>query len=190
VNLPFFATVKGQAIAYVLLSRCAADLQSANSGNLNITRKLAQSIFSQIGGFGFRRYLFESGWQEIISQYGQTVTFENSAYLYPESVTKAAITSSSDKNFLLGLNGKYTPISQMSDIPADYPNFNFWRVQSNIAAEYLIGVYGVPKSLELLVAWEKSKSVVDRRDATEAIIGLSEDELFSKIDLYIIERLK
>ena len=190
VNLPFFAIVKGQATAYILLSRCAADLQITSTGNLNITRKLAQSLFSQVGGFGFRRYLFESGWQEIISQYGQTITFENSAYLYPESVTKAAISSSEDKEFLLGLNGKYTPISKLPDAPADYPNFNFWKVQSDIAAEYLIGTYGVPKSLELLVAWERSKSMIERSDATKAVIGLSEDELFSKIDLYIIERLK
>ena len=190
VNIPFVAVVKGQATAYVLLSRCAADIQSTSAGNLNITRKLAQSFFSQVGGYGFRRYLFESGWQEIISQYGQTITFENSAYLNPESVTKAAITSSADQKFLQGLQGRYTLIREMSDAPADYPNFNFWRIQSNIAAEYLIGSYGVTRSLDILVAWEKSKSAMERSQFTNEITGISEDELFSRIDSYIIDRLK
>jgi hypothetical protein len=190
VNLPFFAQVKGEMIAYVLLSRCASDIQGSKSYNLNITRKLAQSFFSQIGGFGFRRYLFESGWQEIIGQYGQSIYFENSANLYADSITKAGITSKADQDFLRKNLGKLTSIKEMPDAPSDYPNFNFWRVQSNIAAEYLIGTFGVSKSLEILVAWERAKSTFDRSEATRELTGISEDELFSRIDSYILERLK
>ena len=190
VNLPFFAQVKGESIAYVLLSRCASDIQSSNSNNLNITRKLAQAFFSQIGGFGFRRYLFESGWQEVIGQYGQSIYFENSANLYAESITKSGITSKADQDFLRKNLGMLTSIKEMPDAPSNYPNFNFWRVQSNIAAEYLIGTFGVSKSLEILVAWERAKSAFDRGEATSELTGISEDELFSRIDSYILERLK
>ena len=185
VNFAFFANKNGKSTAYVVLSRCASDLQKTNPGNLNITRKLAQSFFSQVGGFGFRRYLFESGWQEIITQYGQGIYFENSANLNPEIATRAGLSAKTDEEYLASINGKFTLISELSDLPAGYPNFNVWRLESNIAAEYLIGTYGVKGSLEILIAWEKSKSVADRASETLRLTGLSESELFAKIDAYI-----
>jgi hypothetical protein len=185
VNLPFFANKDGKSIAYVLLSRCAAHLQEKNPSNLNITRKLAQSFFSQLSGFGFRRYFFESGWQEIITQYGQGIYFENAANLYPGTATKSGVSAKSDRDFIASMKGKFTPISSMPDNPSEYPNFNVWKLQSNIAGEYLIGTYGVSKSLELLIAWELSSSEQDRANRTIEVIGLSESELFSKIDSYI-----
>ena len=185
VNLPFFATKNGKSIAYILLSRCADALRDTGTSNLNITRKLAQSFFARVGGFGFRRYLFESGWQEIIAQYGQGIYFENSANLYPGTATKSALSSKEDLGYLASLNGIYTPISELPDEPSTYPNFNVWRLESNIAAEYLIGTYGVAGSLEILVAWEKSKSALERANVTFSLTGLTETELFSKIDAYI-----
>jgi hypothetical protein len=185
VNLPFFARKNGKPVAYVVLSRCASVLKSTTPPGLNITRKLAQSFFAQLGGNGFRRYLFESGWQEIVGQYGQGIFFENSANLYPDTATKSALTSKEDLDYLASLNGKFTPISEVPDEPATYPNFNVWRLESNIAAEYLIGTYGVAKSLEILIAWEKSKSALERANFTVQLTGLSESDLFAKIDAYI-----
>ena len=190
VNLPFFANKNGIPIAYVVLSRCASVLQDASANNLNITRKLAQSFFAQVGGYGFRSYFFESGWQEIIGQYGQGIYFENSANLYPGTVTKSALSSKADLDYLASLNGNFTPVSELPDEPSTYPNFNVWRLESNIAAEYLIGSYGVAKSLEILVAWEKSKTVIERASFTIQLTGLTESELFSKIDAYIKLRAK
>jgi hypothetical protein len=185
VNLPFFARKNGKPIAYVVLSRCASVLKSPTPPGLNITRKLAQSFFAQLGGSGFRRYLFESGWQEIVGQYGQGIFFENSANMYPDTATKSALTTKEDLDYLASLNGKFTPISELPDEPSNYPNFNVWRLESNIAAEYLIGTYGVAKSLEILIAWEKSKSAVERANFTVQLTGLSESDLFAKIDVYI-----
>ena len=190
VNLPFFANKNGKPIAYVVLSRCASVLQGTSANNLNITRKLAQSFFAQVGGYGFRRYFFESGWQEIIGQYGQGIYFENSANLYPGTVTKSALSSKADLDYLASLNGNFTPVSELPDEPSTYPNFNVWRLESNITAEYLIGSYGVAKSLEILVAWEKSKTVIERASFTIQLTGLTESELFSKIDAYIKLRAK
>jgi hypothetical protein len=190
VNLPFFANKNGKPIAYVVLSRCASVLQNTSSNNLNITRKLAQSFFAQVGGYGFRRYFFESGWQEIIGQYGQGIYFENSANLYPDTATKSALSSKADLDYLASLNGNFSPVSELPDEPSTYPNFNVWRLESNIAAEYLIGAYGVPKSLEILIAWEKSKSAPERANATFQLTGLTESDLFAKIDAYIKLRAK
>lgn len=190
VNLPFFATKNGKPTAYVVLSRCASVLQGTSSNNLNITRKLAQSFFAQLGGYGFRRYFFESGWQEMIGQYGQGIYFENSANLYPDTATKSALSSKADQDYLASLNGNFTPVSELPDEPSTYPNFNVWRLESNIAAEYLIGSYGVAKSLEILVAWEKSKTVIERANFTIQLTGLTETELFAKIDAYIKLRAK
>ena len=190
VNLPFFVTKNGKAINYVVLSRCKSDLQGASSSSLNITRKLAQSLFSQLEGSGFRRYFFESGWQELISQYGQSISFENSADLYEGTVTKSALSTKEDLEFLQSLGGKFTPISEMPDTPQTYPNFNAYRLQSNIAGEYLIGTYGVSKSLEILIAWEKSKSANERANLTMQLTGLSESDLFAKVDSYIKLRAK
>jgi hypothetical protein len=190
VNLPFFAAKNGKPTAYVVLSRCASVLQSTSSNNLNITRKLAQSFFAQLGGYGLRRYFFESGWQEIIGQYGQGIYFENSANLYPDTATKSALSSKADLDYLASLNGKFVPISELPDEPATYPNFNLWKLESNIAAEYLIGSYGVAKSLDILIAWEKSKTIIERASLTIQMTGLTESDLFAKIDEYIKLRAK
>ena len=190
VNLPFFVTKNGKAITYVVLSRCKSTLQATSSNNLNITRKLAQSLFSQLEGSGFRRYFFESGWQELIGQYGQSIFFENSADLYDGTVTKSALSTKEDLNFLESLGGKFTPISELPDTPQTYPNFNAYRLQSNIAGEYLIGTHGVTKSLEILIAWEKSTSEIDRANVTRQLTGLTEAELFSRVDAYIKVRAK
>ena len=78
----------------------------------------------------------------------------------------------------------------MPDTPQTYPNFNAYRLQSNIAGEYLIGTYGVSKSLEILIAWEKSKSANERANLTMQLTGLSESDLFAKVDSYIKLRAK
>ena len=185
VNAPF--TVTGNARSdekYILFSRCA-DFLNRSEESQSYIRKSLQANFITLNSGG-RRYWFESGLEAWLSTYGYSLYKKNDYNFYGLGNRAPSEDINSDSavvNFLK--KNKNFSVASLNDNGNDSTPNLLYAIMGNMSSEYVIGVYGLEKALELIKGWNQVSGSNSRSGVTKAILGISDEELFADMDAYI-----
>jgi hypothetical protein len=178
---------------YIVFSRCTSEITNYSANMLpEIIRKKTQSDFFCLICGNLKRYWFESGLQYSLAGYVDSIN--KNAIFTPHgiSLSKAIgrdLANDSETATWVKKKGSIGSVTILDSLESAQVPQKLRETFSLLAAEYILGKYGLTNTYDLIKVWQTSTSVENRANVTKQVLGISEVIMFAEIDAYIAQTI-